>query len=159
MFNQKLKFIFLGILLVTLSGCLSFGSLNHKQVKMLKQQGFVLTDEGWSLGLSERLLFDFNATEISTQKQTEITRLATQLHKFKLNKVKVVGHSDNVGNPEYNLKLSEKRAESVAQIFLANQFQAQNIQTIGKGSTQPIDQANTEEARAANRRVAIIIIP
>ena len=88
---------------------------------MLKQQGFVLTDEGWSLGLSERLLFDFNATEISTQKQTEITRLATQLHKFKLNKVKVVGHSDNVGNPEYNLKLSEKRAESVAQIFLANQ--------------------------------------
>ena len=47
----------------------------------------------------------------------------------------------------------------MAQIFLANQFQAQNIQTIGKGSTQPIDQANTEEARAANRRVAIIIIP
>ena len=71
----------------------------------------------------------------------------------------IKGHSDNVGNPEYNLKLSEKRAESVAQIFLANQFQAQNIQTIGKGSTQPIDQANTEEARAANRRVAIIIIP
>lgn len=159
MFNQKLKFIVLGILLITLSGCLSFGSLNYKQVKMLKQQGFVLTEEGWSLGLPERLLFDFNAAEISAQKKNEITQLASQLHKFKLNKVKIVGHSDNVGDPDYNLKLSEKRAESVAQIFLANQFQPQNIQTIGKGSTQPISQTDTEESRAANRRVAIIIIP
>lgn len=159
MFNRKLKFIVLGILLITLSGCLSFGSLNYKQVKMLKQQGFVLTEEGWSLGLPERLLFDFNASEISTQKYAEINQLATQLHKFKLNKVKVVGHSDNVGDPDYNLKLSQKRAESVAQIFLANQFQPQNIQIIGKGSTQPIEHADTEAARAANRRVAIIIIP
>lgn len=159
MLNQKLKFVILGVILITLSGCLSFGSLNYKQVKMLKQQGFVLTEEGWSLGLPERLLFDFNASDISTQNQTELTRLATQLHKFKLNKVKIVGHTDNVGNPEYNQKLSEKRADSVAQVFLANQFQAQNIQIIGKGSAQPINTSDTEEAHAENRRVAVIIVP
>lgn len=159
MFSQKLRFIALGLLCIALSGCLSFGSLNHKQVKMLKQQGFVLTDEGWSLGLPERLLFDFNAVDISAQKQTELTRLAQQLHQFNLKKVKIVGHTDRIGDPEYNFKLSEKRAQSVANVFLAHQFNANNIQIVGKGSSQPINHADTQQAHAENRRVAVIIVP
>lgn len=159
MIQQRFKFITFGLICLALSGCLSFGSLSYKQVKMLKQQGFVLTEEGWSLGLPERLLFDFNESAISAQNQAELNRLASQLHQYNLTKVKIVGHSDNVGNPDYNLKLSEQRAESVAQVFLANQFKASNIYTLGKGSSQPINLADTDEARAENRRVAVIIIP
>lgn len=118
-----------------------------------------MTEEGWSLGLPERLLFDFNAPEVSTENKLSLTRLATQLHKFNLNKVKIVGHTDNVGPAEYNLTLSEKRARSVAQVFLANNFKAENIQVIGKGASQPISTAKTAAARAENRRVAVIIIP
>ena len=159
MFNQKIKLILVGVFCLALSGCLSFGSLNYKQVKMLKKQGFVLTDEGWSLGLPERLLFEFNASEISANNQQELTLLANQLHTYKLNKVKIVGHTDSIGNPEYNLKLSEKRAESVGQIFINNKFNPQNVQIIGKGATQPINTNKSEEAQAENRRVAVIIIP
>lgn len=159
MLSQKIKFITLGIIFITLSGCLSFGSLNYKQVKMLKKQGFVLTEEGWSLGLPERLLFDFNAPEISTENQESLMRLATQLHKFNLDKIKIVGHTDNIGEAGYNLELSKKRAESVAQVFLANNFKTENIEIIAKGSSQPLNTAKTEAARAENRRVAVIIIP
>lgn len=156
---SKLKIVVLGLLTIALTGCLSFGGLNYKQVKMLKQQGFVKTEEGWSLGLPERLLFDFNEAEISESNATQLSKLASQLHKYNLNKVRIVGHTDNVGKDEYNLKLSEQRAQSVAKVFEANQFQPNNIQIIGKGSAQPINTANTDEARAENRRVAVIIIP
>lgn len=144
---------------ITLFGCLSFGSLSHKQVKMLKQQGFVLTDEGWSLGLPERLLFEFDQAEIPTNNQVELDRLANQLKKFNLNKLRIIGHTDNVGNATYNLALSEKRAQSVANVFIKNQFSSNNISVIGRGSKQPINSENTDAARAENRRVTIIISP
>ena len=159
MFLKHFKIVFMGLCCVALTGCLGMGGLSHKQVKMLKKQGFVQTDEGWSLGLPERLLFDFNEADISNQNQTQLTKLAEQLQKYKLNKVRIVGHTDNIGNPEYNQKLSEKRAQSVAHVFESNHFQQNNIQIVGKGAAQPVNQANTEEARAENRRVAVIIVP
>lgn len=159
MLNNKIKFFLLVFICLALSGCLGFGSLNYKQVKMLKQQGFVLTEEGWSLGLPERLLFEFDQSEISNQNLVQLNRLATQLHKYKLNKVHIVGHTDNIGHPNYNLALSEKRAHSVAQVFMNNQFAAQNIQVIGRGSSQPLNILDSDEARAENRRVAVIITP
>ena len=81
------------------------------------------------------------------------------MHKYKLDKVKIAGHTDNVGNPEYNLKLSEQRAQSVADIFQKSGFSQQNMTILGRGSSQPVEDNNTEEHRAANRRVAVIIIP
>lgn len=159
LFRQSIRLSLLAILSIALSGCLSFGSLSHKQVRVLKKEGFVLTDEGWSLGLPERLLFDSNEANIKPAHITELTRLANQLNKYNLNKVKIVGHTDNTGSPEYNLKLSEQRAQSVAYIFLSNGFTTKNILTLGKGSTQPIEANDTEEHRAANRRVAVIINP
>ncbi|OTG80010.1 OmpA family protein [Acinetobacter sp. ANC 4648] len=157
--SKRLKVSILAIFCFALSGCLSFGSLSHKQVRILKKEGFVLTDEGWSLGLPERLLFDFNAAEIKPSHESELVRLAEQLKKYNLNKVKIVGHTDNVGNPEYNLKLSEQRAQTVAVIFLKHGFAHQNVFASGKGSTQPVEINDSEEHRAANRRVAVIIIP
>ncbi len=70
-----------------------------------------------------------------------------------------MGHTDNIGDPNYNLTLSEKRAQSVAQVFMSNQFTAPNIQVIGRGSSQPLNTQDSDEARAENRRVAIIISP
>lgn len=50
--------------LTTLSACMSLGQLNYKQARMLKQEGFSLTSEGWSLSLPEKLLFGFDQAEI-----------------------------------------------------------------------------------------------
>ena len=149
----------LTLLCLTLAGCLSFGPLKYRQVKMLKKEGFVLTEEGWSLGLPERLLFDFNKSDIKPENGKEIIRLAKQLNKYDLQKLKIVGHTDDIGNPEYNQKLSEERAQSVAGIFLKEGFKQTNLNVIGRGSNQPFVPNTSDENRASNRRIAIIIIP
>ena len=156
---QTIKISFIALLCLTLAGCLSFGPLKYRQVKMLKKEGFVLTEEGWSLGLPERLLFDFNKSDIKPENGKEIVRLAKQLNKYDLQKLKIVGHTDDIGNPEYNQKLSEERAQSVAGIFLKEGFKQTNLNVIGRGSNQPFVTSTSDENRASNRRVAIISIP
>ena len=138
---------------------MNLGGLSYKQAKVVKKEGFVLTDEGWSLGLPERLLFSFNNADIKTEHQTELNRLANQLNKYQLDKLKFVGHTDNVGSNEYNLKLSKERAQNVANIFISQNFKPENLQVSGRGSEQPIKPNDTEEHKAENRRVAVIIIP
>ncbi|WP_422470267.1 OmpA family protein, partial [Acinetobacter sp. BJFS-203] len=146
-------------LCITLAGCLSSGPLKYRQVKLLKKEGFVLTDEGWTLGLPERLLFDFNNAQLKQSHEAELVRLANQLNKYDLNKLKIVGHTDDVGDATYNQKLSEERAQSVANLFLTRGFKKENIYVIGRGSTQPYVPNTTNENRAINRRVAIVVIP
>ena len=158
-FNKVLKLCIISFSCLILSSCLSFSGLSHKQIRILKSEGFVLTDEGWSLGLPESLLFAFNASEIKTTNEKQLIALANQLHKYHLDKVKIVGHTDNIGNAEYNLKLSSLRAQSVAAIFLKHGFNSNHIITIGKGSSQPIKANDTDEHRAMNRRVSVIVIP
>lgn len=158
MLQRALKMFLIGFVCTALTACMS-GPFNHKQVRFLKKEGFVLTEEGWSLGLPERLLFDFNQSNIQPEHEVEISKLAKQLQKYKLNKVKIVGHTDNIGNPDYNQKLSEKRAHSVATVFQRYGFNPNNMQVIGKGSAQPIKPNDNEANRAENRRVAVIIVP
>jgi len=157
--TRSLKLSFIALLCITLAGCLSFGPLKYRQVKLLKKEGFVLTDEGWTLGLPERLLFDFNNAQLKQSHEAELVRLANQLNKYDLNKLKIVGHTDDVGYATYNQKLSEERAQSVANLFLTRGFKKENIYVIGRGSTQPYVPNTTNENRAINRRVAIVVIP
>lgn len=157
--TRSLKLSFIALLCITLAGCLSFGPLKYRQVKLLKKEGFVLTDEGWTLGLPERLLFDFNNAQLKQSHEAELVRLANQLNKYDLNKLKIVGHTDDVGDATYNQKLSEERAQSVANLFLTPGFKKENIYVIGRGSTQPYVPNTTNENRAINRRVAIVVIP
>ena len=84
-----------------------------------EKEGFVQTEEGWTLGLPERLLFDFDKSEVNPNHRNELVRLSNQLNKYGLHKLKVVGYTDNIGNTDYNIKLSQARAQSVATILLS----------------------------------------
>ena len=57
----------------------------------------ILSYSKWS-----NLLFDFNKANIKPEHVQEINRLAKQLNKYDLHKLKIVGHTDDIGNPEYN---------------------------------------------------------
>lgn len=158
-FSRPIKLTLVLLISCVLSACASWGHLNYKQARMLKKEGFVLTDEGWSLRLPERLLFGFDSYEIKPEQTQELMRLSTQLQKYQLDKINVVGHTDDIGDQTYNQNLSEKRANSVASIFLSSGFQRNHLQTLGRGSTQPLVANTSDENRATNRRVNIIIIP
>ena len=157
----KKTFIIFSIftLSTVLTACMSLGNLSYKQAHMLKKEGFVLSNEGWTLALPERLLFNFDDFQIQENQKHKLATLSKQLNAYQLEKVKFVGHTDNIGQASYNQQLSEKRAQSVATIFLANGFQQQNIYIIGRGAEQPLVNNDTDEHRAKNRRVNITIIP
>lgn len=67
--------------------------------------------------------------------------------------VEVQGHTDNVGNYQYNLELSERRAQAVREYLVNKGVNAENITAHGYGSDRPIADNNTKKGRSQNRRV------
>ena len=157
--NTFIKSLLISLILCSLTACMSVGNVNYRQAKVLKKEGFSLTEEGWSLGLPEQLLFGLDSSNIRSEQFYNLTQLSKVLLKYDLNKLKVIGHTDNLGSESYNQRLSEKRAETVKAVFLRNGFDSKNITSVGRGSTQPIVDNNSESNRAKNRRVNIVIIP
>ncbi len=157
--HRSITISLIAALCLALTGCFSFGPLNYKQVRLLKKEGFVQTEEGWTLRLPERLLFDFNDATVKTEHKPELARLAKQLQKYDLLKLKVIGHTDDIGSREYNQKLSEQRAQGVANIFVENGFKNNNLIIIGRGQDHPLLPNTSDDNRAINRRVALVIIP
>ena len=73
--------------------------------------------------------------------------------------MQVIGHTDSTGEAAYNLQLSQRRAQAVANILIAGGVPAQRIAAGGQGETQPVASNDTAAGRAQNRRVEIIIRP
>ena len=73
-------------------------------------------------------------------------------------KIEIAGHTDNVGKPEDNLRLSQQRAESVKAWLLKKGIAADRITAKGYGATQPIADNNTEVGRQKNRRTEVHIL-
>lgn len=71
--------------------------------------------------------------------------------------VTVSGHTDNVGDPAVNLRLSQQRADAVRDILVADGLAADTVQSRGFGDAEPTADNNTAEGRAANRRVEIVM--
>ncbi|MDI1256005.1 MAG: OmpA family protein [Flavobacterium sp.] len=72
-------------------------------------------------------------------------------------KVTIIGHTDNVGNLEYNTILSYNRAKEIAGFFQKKGFSESNISTIGKAYSEPIAANSTEIGKSKNRRVTVFI--
>ncbi len=98
--------------------------------------------------------FDFNQSTLKPGAYSEISRVATVLNKYPHSKIQVAGHTDSRGSADYNLKLSQQRAESVKNALVQRGVDPVRIQTIGYGETSPISSDD-----AHNRRVEIIIVP
>ena len=156
----SLKFLSILALTIYLTACTGLGGLNHKQIRMLQQQGFYYSaEQGWVLALPEQLLFGVNQSDLNDKAIQSIAQLSNNLKKVNLNKLVIQGHTDNTGAVAYNLTLSQQRAQHVADVFIQHQFNPQAIKTIGLGSSKPIASNDTEDGRQQNRRVDIIIVP
>ena len=71
--------------------------------------------------------------------------------------LRLFGHTDNVGNAEFNRGLSGKRAEAVAVEMVAQGFVRDGLERRGFGFDRPIASNDTPEGRTQNRRVAVIV--
>jgi outer membrane protein OmpA-like peptidoglycan-associated protein len=116
-------------------------------------QRFVLTEKG------RKVLFDFNK---ATLKPAAISQLAAVLQVLREQpglQVQIVGHTDSVGSDAYNMGLSQRRADSVANYLAQNGVPRQSIRTEAQGERQPVASNANAQGRAQNRRVEITLSP
>ncbi|GHT53642.1 membrane protein [Bacteroidia bacterium] len=104
------------------------------------------------------ILFDFNSYELTDSSKIIINKLHQFVSEEPEAKLKIIGHTDNVGGREYNDSLSWNRARSVAEIFIENGFYEKNITLRGRGFYLPVKSNATPEGRRQNRRVEIIVM-
>ena len=72
--------------------------------------------------------------------------------------IQIQGHTDNIGTPEYNMSLSEKRAREVKRYIINKNIDESRITTIGYGATKNKTTNDTPDGRAQNRRVEIVVL-
>ena len=103
------------------------------------------------------ILFDVNSDKIKPASFGVLKEIAGVLKENESVKIKIVGHTDSDGDDQANMELSKKRAASV-KVALANEFgiSESRIVTDGMGEKQPVNDNNSSEAKANNRRVEFI---
>ncbi|MFO0636513.1 MAG: OmpA family protein [Nannocystaceae bacterium] len=97
--------------------------------------------------------FDFRKDTIRKVSRPVLDKAVAVLKEFPEVKVNIVGHTDNVGLPEFNLDLSRRRAEAVKKYLVDAGIDASRITTEGRGANDPDFPNDTEENRAKNRRI------
>ncbi|WP_034042641.1 OmpA family protein [Wocania ichthyoenteri] len=116
--------------------------------------GIVVTfDEG------SGVYFSTNKYNINDASQTTLNKLTNVFKEFPDTNILVVGHTDSVGDANYNMTLSKNRAYAVTNYFTQNGVSSGRLTTNWFGETQPIHDNTTAEGRAKNRRVNVAILP
>jgi OOP family OmpA-OmpF porin len=103
------------------------------------------------------IYFDFDKADIKPQSEAAIKEIAKLLQENEVLKLYVVGHTDNVGNFDYNMNLSKNRADAVVgELVTKYKISAQRLKAYGVASLAPVASNKTEEGRAKNRRVELV---
>lgn len=104
------------------------------------------------------IFFKLGSYELKTESFTEISLITQMMNENPTIHILVIGHTDNIGNDEDNLILSEKRASAVAEAIISKGIDRNRIKTLGAGSSQPISNNATQEGQQKNRRTELIIL-
>jgi outer membrane protein OmpA-like peptidoglycan-associated protein len=123
----------------------------------LKAMNFEQEQDGWHLTLPAPLVFEFDRDAVSARARESLLRVGRELAELGIERALVRGHTDNVGNKDYNRTLSLRRATAVARVLIDGGFAADRIETKGLGDSQPIGNNTTADGRLQNRRVVIIV--
>jgi len=122
-----------------------------------EEEYFGPAEVGRSFTLSN-IYFEFDKSVLLYSSFMELGKLLEYLNKYKRIKIEIIGHTDNVGSREYNVKLSEARAKAVTNYLVAKGVNEFRLEYKGYGSYQPIVPNTTPQNRALNRRVEFLIL-
>jgi OOP family OmpA-OmpF porin len=102
------------------------------------------------------ILFDTGKTNIKPESDALLDEIAAMLKAEAQLKLRIEGHTDNVGAKASNLQLSKGRASALKAALVARGIAAERFTTEGYGDTKPVADNTTEEGRAQNRRVELV---
>ena len=110
-----------------------------------------------SVRLTASPTFEFGTSELSDEGKDDLEKVAQEIQNHPEAEIVLEGHTDSVGSENVNKRLSEERAFSMATSLKKN-YKVQNpISVVGKGADEPVETNDTEEGRAKNRRVDVIL--
>ncbi|WKK75730.1 OmpA family protein [Marivirga salinae] len=114
-------------------------------------------EKGSSLNLNY-ITFDLNSTELDSASYFELDRVIELLNKNESIKIEIAAHTDDLGDENYNLKLSGERAKSVIKYLSSNNVSADRMIAKGYGQSKPLVPNDSDENRALNRRVELTVL-
>lgn len=111
------------------------------------------------LNMPSNITFATDQDQVIPAFYRTLDAVAIVLRKFDRTLIDVDGHTDSVGNAQYNLALSERRANAVANYLASTGIDPRRMSAIGYGMDRPVASNATDAGRAQNRRVEISIAP
>lgn len=133
------------------------GHQMDQQAKKIEQQVAGATvervGEGIQVTFASGLLFDFDSDKIRGEAATNLRSLAQSLTEYPNSDLLIVGHTDSVGDDNYNQTLSERRARATADYLVSQGISRNRLRASGRGELEPIANADDQ----ANRRVEVAI--
>jgi len=146
------------------AGGATIGNALDKQEAELRQQldndvRIVNTGERLVLTMPQDILFDVDSATVTPVLRDDLFKVADSLRKYPDTTVQVIGHTDSDGTASYNQRLSERRANAVADVLLDGGVRSGRVRAFGRGEDQPVASNLTPEGKRQNRRVEIVILP
>ncbi len=119
--------------------------------------GVTTLEENVSIVLNN-LFFDFDKAVLRPESFPELDRIATLMEEKPSMEIEISGHTDSAGPDQYNMNLSQKRANSVVQYLNDKNIGKERMTILFFGETTPVDTNDTAEGRKRNRRVEFKIL-
>lgn len=150
-----------GAVIGALAGAALGGAVGNSLDKQAKELAKIAetrrTDNGIITKLKGDILFDTNSADLKGSAVNNVDQIAAIIAKYPEDIVTVVGHTDSSGNDNYNMSLSEKRAQAVLNRMNNSGVPRHSLNVVAKGETQPVADNGTALGRSQNRRVELHI--
>lgn len=162
--NHKDKRLVWGAAIGAIAGA-AIGDYMDKQEEAFREElsgsGIDVIREGDNIRLvmPSNITFATDQFYITSGFHATLNDIAKVLTKFDKTLLSIEGHTDSIGNADYNLTLSTKRATSVQQYLINQGVQSSRLKVTGFGESMPLVDNITERNRSLNRRVEVQIIP
>lgn len=128
--------------------------------RLLQQLNMILETRESARGLIVNIndvLFDFNKYTLKPGAREKMAKVAGILLAYPGLKLQLEGHTDSVGGDEYNMRLSQQRADAVRDFLAQQGVQQSNITSVGLGKADPVASNDTASGRQQNRRVELVV--
>jgi peptidoglycan-associated lipoprotein len=115
------------------------------------------SDRDFIVNVGDRVFFDTDKFNVRNDQRAQLEKQAAWLKRYPAVMVTLEGHADERGTREYNLALSEKRANSAKDFLVANGIAANRVKTLPLGKERPVALGHDEASWAQNRRAVTVI--
>lgn len=161
--GERNRSVLAGALIGAAAGAAIGNQLDKQEAELRQQLGSQVDIQNYGdrliVTMPQDILFATDSATLSGGLLGDIQDVAQSILRYPNTTTQIIGHTDSDGDAAYNLSLSQRRAQAVANVFLAQNVPASRIQVIGRGEDQPIASNLTPQGKQQNRRVEIVILP